>query len=320
MMKISIIIPVFNTYELLERLLLSILDKDVNGIDLQIIVVDDGSNYSVADKLNYLLGFFSEKGVNLVFFRQENAGPGAARNKGLKHATGEYIWFSDADDLIVNECFQDFLKSSPFKVLEFGYYDEFLNKYFIPQIKHSSCTIDYLRLCDGRFYLWNKIFHKDALLGAFFNEELMSLEDYCFCVNIFMHNYPMKYLTNPYYEYKLNAESITKNITLDKKKRMSKDTRVVQDFLFNLKEKQTNSYEKKIIDRLLVINFSGYIYSLYKHKYSKDYIHQAFDYYKTKGKVFFNPFYFLSYNKRRLLLFVLFLNLLSLKFYIKRLF
>lgn len=319
-MNISIIIPVFNTYELLERLLLSIIDKDINDINLQVIVVDDGSKYNIADKLHHLLSVFLKKDAELVLLHQENAGPGAARNTGLKHATGEYIWFSDADDLVVNECFQDFLRCTPFSVLEFGYYDESLNKYFIPQIKYNSRTLEYLKLSDGRFYLWNKIFHRDVLLDVFFREDMMSLEDYCFCVSIFINNYSIKCVRKQYYEYKLNSESITKNINLDKKKQMVRDTRVVQDFLFNLKEQKVDNYKIRIIDRLLVISISGYIYSLYKHKYDKNDFYQAFSYYKTKGKLFFNPLYFLSYNKRKFLLFVFFLNLLSVKFYIKRLF
>lgn len=319
-MKISIIIPVFNTYELLERLLLSIIDKNINDINLQVIVVDDGSKYSVADKLHHLLNIFSKKGANLVLLCQENAGPGAARNTGLKYATGEYIWFSDADDLIINECFQDFLRCTPFKILEFGYYDESLNKHFVPQIEHNSCTLNYLKVSDGRFYLWNKIFHRDVLIDVFFKEELISLEDYCFCVSIFMNNYSIKCLRKQYYEYKLNSDSITKNITLDKKKKLTKDTRIVQDFLFKLKEQQADNYKMRIIDRLLVISASGYIYGLYKHKYGKDDIYQAFDYYETRGKLFFNPLYFLSYKKRRILFFVFFLNFLSVRFYINRIF
>ena len=319
-MKISIIIPVFNTHELLERLLLSIIDKDINGIDLQVIVVDDGSKYSIADKIHHLLDVFLEKNADLVLLRQDNAGPGAARNTGLKHANGEYIWFSDADDLIVNDCFQDFLKSAPFKILEFGYYDESLNKSFIPKIKNDSYTLDYLKKSDGRFYLWNKIFHRNVLMDISFKEELVSLEDYCFCVSIFMKNYPIKYINKQYYEYKLNFKSITKNVDLDKKKQMARDTRIVQNLLFSLKKQQSDNYKARIVDRLLVISVSGYIYSLYKHNYRKIDFYQAFNYYKTKDKLFFNPFYFLRYDKRKLFLFVVFLNALSVKFYIMRVF
>ena len=320
MMKISIIIPVFNTYKLLERLLLSIISKNLKGIDLEVIVVDDGSEYSIADKVYHLINVFSKEGADLVILYQQNTGPASARNTGLKHAKGEYIWFVDADDIIVNDCFQDFSRLIPFKILEFGYYDESLKKHFRPKIKRNYRTIEYLKMSDGRFYLWNKVFHRNTLVNTLFKEELMSLEDYCFCVSIFMKDYSIKFLSKEYYEYKLNSLSITKSISPDKKKQMAKDTRVVQDFLFSLKEQKINGYKAEIIDKLLTISVAGYIYSLHKHKYSKDDIGQAFDYYRSKNKIFFNPFYFFSYEKRRILLFVLFLNFLSIKSYIKRVF
>ena len=80
--KISIIIPVYNHVDALERALLSIGDQSYKNVE--IIVVDDGSDMPV-----------QADGVRII--RQKNAGAPAARNRGLKEATGEHVIFWDAD-------------------------------------------------------------------------------------------------------------------------------------------------------------------------------------------------------------------------------
>ena len=90
--KISVIIPVYNASEYLGQCLDSVLLQTFS--DIEVICVNDGST---DDSLDILQGYamFDER---LKIISQENAGPGAARNNGIKQATGEYIIFLDADD------------------------------------------------------------------------------------------------------------------------------------------------------------------------------------------------------------------------------
>lgn len=310
-MKISIVIPVFNDYKLLEELMLSITNKELRNISLQVVIVDDGSTCNIADELSHLVEAFISCDIDLIFLRQDNLGPGGARNSGLKAVTGDYIWFSDADDYIVNECFQSFLKAVPFDILEFGYFDESRNKLFIPQCKDTNKTLEYLRVSDGRFYLWNKIFNKKVLEGQIFNTELLSLEDYCFCTNIFLKDFDISYSDKCFYRYRLNSKSITKDIDINKMKRLSKDTIIVHKFLMDLKSEQVDCYKKGIIDRLLDISIAGYIYSLYVNKYDKSYYKEAFDFYASNNKKYFR--FFKVKNKKIILLLFLF-NIASIFF------
>jgi hypothetical protein len=87
--RISVIIPVFNGVRFLPGAVRSVLAQDYPSLD--IIIVDDGSTEDVAAAVRALP-------VDVRLFRQENAGPAAARNRGIREATGELLAFLDVDD------------------------------------------------------------------------------------------------------------------------------------------------------------------------------------------------------------------------------
>lgn len=91
---VSIIVPVYNQEERLERCLKSILDSSYKNIEL--IVVNDGST----DGTPYVVDKFAKIDKRLVVINQENKGVGNARNTALKIAKGEYVGFVDSDDYI----------------------------------------------------------------------------------------------------------------------------------------------------------------------------------------------------------------------------
>ena len=86
----SIIIPTYNRRELLRHALASIWTQTFT--DYEAIVVDDGSTDGTWEELQGL-------GSRVRALRQQNAGPGAARNLGAQRATGDYLAFLDSDDL-----------------------------------------------------------------------------------------------------------------------------------------------------------------------------------------------------------------------------
>lgn len=89
---VSIIVPVFNAEKYLENCMDSLLNQTCKNIE--IICVDDGST----DKSAALLDKYAAADNRVVVLRQENKGPGPARNLALKNAQGKYILFVDADD------------------------------------------------------------------------------------------------------------------------------------------------------------------------------------------------------------------------------
>jgi GT2 family glycosyltransferase len=87
----STIIPTFNRSLLLQRAIESALSQNPRP---QVIVVDDGST----DDTHQMLAKFGDQ---IEVFTQANRGPGAARNLGVSHATGDYLAFLDSDDLFL---------------------------------------------------------------------------------------------------------------------------------------------------------------------------------------------------------------------------
>ncbi len=90
--EISVIIPVYNIQQHLRECLDSVLGQSYPR--LQVICVDDGST----DESPAILAQYAQKDNRVQVIRQQNAGPGAARNTGLEAATGEYVIFLDSDD------------------------------------------------------------------------------------------------------------------------------------------------------------------------------------------------------------------------------
>ena len=98
-MKLSIIIPVYNQEELIDKCLDSIPLKE----NIEIIVVNDASTDETSNNvLKYM--FNSNKKIKLINCK-ENRGAGISRNIGLDEAVGEYVMFLDSDDYIYTKRF-----------------------------------------------------------------------------------------------------------------------------------------------------------------------------------------------------------------------
>ena len=85
MPKVSVIMPVYNAQKFLKETVDSVLNQTLR--DIELIAIDDGSK----DKSLDILKKYAEKDKRVVVLTQKNAGPGEARNKGIRLAKGEYI-------------------------------------------------------------------------------------------------------------------------------------------------------------------------------------------------------------------------------------
>lgn len=100
MVKISIIVPVYNKAEFLASCLESILAQTMD--DFELIVVNDGSK----DNSGEIIDTIAAKDKRVIAIHQENGGVSAARNMGLKVAKGKYIGFVDADDILEKDMYE----------------------------------------------------------------------------------------------------------------------------------------------------------------------------------------------------------------------
>ena len=90
--KVSVIIPVYNSQEFIGGCLQQVLAQSLQ--EVEVVCVDDGS----IDDSAYIIAQAAQRDSRVKLIRQENAGPGPARNVGITVATGEFVTFLDADD------------------------------------------------------------------------------------------------------------------------------------------------------------------------------------------------------------------------------
>lgn len=90
---LSIIVPVYNTRELLKKCLDTIIHQTIRNYE--IIIIDDNSSENIQE----IIDIYAKCGIELIYVRlPECKGPGGARNAGLTYARGKYIGFCDSDD------------------------------------------------------------------------------------------------------------------------------------------------------------------------------------------------------------------------------
>lgn len=100
--RYSVITAVFNTEQYLNDFFISIVQQKCFQGFIEIICVDDGST---DDSAKIIKEWQARYPRNIQYYYQENAGPGAARNMGLRVATGDWITFIDSDDFIAEDYF-----------------------------------------------------------------------------------------------------------------------------------------------------------------------------------------------------------------------
>ena len=96
--KVSFVVPIYNTGEYLMFCLSSLIRQTLK--DIEIICVDDGSS----DNSREIIQDFAQKDSRIKIVLQEHKGTAVARNIGLQTAEGEYVHFVDSDDWIVDNC------------------------------------------------------------------------------------------------------------------------------------------------------------------------------------------------------------------------
>lgn len=113
MVKVSVIMPVYNCEDYLKDSVDSILNQTLS--DLELICVDDGST----DNSLEILKEYESQDSRVKLFALNHLGAGDARNFALNHICGEYLYFIDADDILDLNAFEDFYAISKSKNLDF---------------------------------------------------------------------------------------------------------------------------------------------------------------------------------------------------------
>ena len=221
---ISIIVPIYDVEDYIDRCIESILNQTFK--DFELILVDDGS----PDNCPAICDKWAEKDSRVKVIHKPNGGVSSARNAGLALASGEYVGFCDPDDKI-NERMYDLLYQS---ILENNSdccvcsYKSFKTDSDI----ESSCSdkrnvlvlngneiIEYF-LGDGRNMLasiWTKLINRKLIEKLRFNEAIAFGEDYCFALETLLNCSKVTMLENcELYYYFLREDSAMKKVNSEK--------------------------------------------------------------------------------------------------------
>lgn len=117
MVKLSIVIPYFETFELTGKLMSELIRQSTD--EVEIILIDDGCNATGFDLLK-------ELNDNVRIIHQENQGVAKTRNKGIELAKGKYVALIDCDDMITMDYVETLLKAIDeydTDVINFNWYD-----------------------------------------------------------------------------------------------------------------------------------------------------------------------------------------------------
>ena len=222
MVKVSVIIPVFNVEDYLEECLDSVVNQTFD--DIEIICVNDGSTDNSLDILNN----YSNKDNRIKVFTQENKRQGAARNLGLNKSVGDYIYFIDSDDYLelntIEMLYENaVLNNSDIVVSKIARFNDDSDKidYSIPgfdfetqfkNVDFNDFTFNYKDIkqyvLNRSFAPWMKLFRKEFLLenNLLFVENL-AFEDVLFHVQTFLKAQSISFSPNFFYYYRNNPNS-----------------------------------------------------------------------------------------------------------------
>ena len=115
--KVSVVVPAYNVESYIGECLDSLLAQDVPG--MQIICVDDGST----DATWAIVEDYAKRHESITALRQENEGQSSARNEGMRHATGEYLYFCDSDDKLIGGALRKLYEQAERTAADIVYFD-----------------------------------------------------------------------------------------------------------------------------------------------------------------------------------------------------
>lgn len=209
---LTIIIPVYNAEAYLSQCLDSMLKQDRDNFE--VIMVDDGST----DGSPGICLRYQEKDSRFRYCRQDNAGPGTARNRGMEMAEGEWICFVDADDWIAPSYVSQMLSVPAdvdlvlvnatmlqgYETSALTFETEAVNNAYGPTDKIYSMLIgqsDYWAYA----YPWNKRYRHDLICesGLCFSADMKMGEDEAFVLDYLKHCQTMEALDSEIYHYRL---------------------------------------------------------------------------------------------------------------------
>ena len=232
----SIIVPVYNAENVVERCITSLLCQ--NYSDFEIILVNDGSTDNSAE----ICEKFQKKNSNISYLSQTNKGVSAARNLGIKAAKGAWLVFVDADDIVTNnmcsliksnididtdlmlfdfkEFSQETIKFKEDKVVDYEVYCYSQKDKNVLQKKAFGYTKDLPEVKTSLRTPWAKAYRSKFLNNykLHYPMDIRMGQDFLFNLRVLEHIAKIKYIKTTTYYYYYNSGSTTHRYKPDMEK------------------------------------------------------------------------------------------------------
>lgn len=283
---VSIILPVFNAERFLPQCLDSILGQSY--LQWELIAVNDGSK----DRSLEILKSYEKRDDRIHIISKKNEGVSIARNVALSQVRGEYIYFVDSDDIVMQDALSilirtlesnnaTFVKSDFLPINEHGK-QLFINKKQGIRRRYEGKIIDsemfYSKILMDEFFLWTCLFRRDIIEKnkIRFIPHCRLMEDAAFIVEYLLHSSRNVYKDACVYGYR-KYEGTASEVNKD----YSGDLEMIQQSLSTAKERKTlnillykrinkiqQGYRKGLINKFITLFHSKverlYIYIKYQ--------------------------------------------------------
>ena len=219
MIKISVIIPIYNAKPFIESTIQDLLIQTYKN--LEIVAVDDGSTDGTGEVLDLL----AKKNSQIKVIHKENGGAPSARNVGLENAEGKYVGFLDSDDRVDPEmygCLMDVAEKNNADIVACGFIQEFTDHIDIIEHHNNSAEPIIFEGCQDCFdsieecancidgYTWNKIIKKEKIGSLRFYEDMKITDDLIFIYHLCEKVNRICKVNIPFYHYRYVHSSLTK--------------------------------------------------------------------------------------------------------------
>lgn len=277
MIKISIIIPMYNVAAYLNTCVTSVLNQNLVNGALEVIMVNDESpdhSLEIAQNLAMQYDF-----IHVI--SQKNKGLGGARNTGVNHAKGLYILFLDADDWLVPNTLNqliDTANNNSLDILEFGANLVNANAHVLTSVsKHSNNKI-----FDGIHY-YNTIKYSGSACNKLYSTQFMHDNKLLFLEKIYGEDF--EFNTRAFFkakkvmainliaaEFLQSPNSITRNKSRATKNKYLSDFASILKSIHNSKEQHVKDNSNEAVkiffnERLTMVTINAF-YLMFKNNYS----------------------------------------------------
>ena len=258
---ISVIVPVYNVENYIERCLNSIINQTYKNIE--IVCVNDGST----DNSLNILNKFQKKDSRIKIISQENQGLSEARNVGIKNSSGKYIGFVDSDDWVDLDYYEKLYNAlidskSDFACANTKFFDNGKISYI--KFQQNQIFSEFDKEIDNykNGSVWDKLYKKSLFIendikfikGRYFEDNIVLLQ---------LSYYSKKVVTinSVSYYYFNNNNSITREINSEKELKRQQDMyymcEVILNYFYN------KNVSKKVIKSIKKFLFRAFACSLF---------------------------------------------------------